>query len=100
MIRTKISSLDLSVAVLVAGLSGAALPQMGFAQSQTDALTQATNHGRWVWSRDHWVWSEKDAAATHGSDIREAGVADVRSSPLHEAGVTLRQTIAVAMSAP
>ena len=98
MIRTRISSLDLGVAVLVGGLSTAALPQM--AQSQTDTLTQAADHGRWVWSRDHWVWSEKDIPDARGTDIKEAGVADVRSSPLHEAGVTLRQTIAVAMSAP
>lgn len=100
MIRTRISSLDLGVAVLVGGLSAAALPQMGFAQSQTDTLAQAANHGRWVWSRDHWVWSEKDIPDARGTDIKEAGVADVRSLPLHEAGVTLRQTIAVAMSAP
>jgi hypothetical protein len=98
MIQTRISSLDFGVVILVAGLS--ALPQTGFAQSQTDTLTQAADHGRWVWSRDHWVWSDKDVVDTRGTDIKEAGVADVRSSPLHEAGVTLRRTIAVAMSAP
>lgn len=98
MIGTKISSLDLGVAVLIAGLSAATLPT--FAQSQTDMITQAADHGRWVWHQDHWVWSEKDVADTRGADIKEAGVADAHSSPLHEAGVTLRRTIAVAMSAP
>lgn len=100
MIRTRISSLDLGVAILVAGLSAAALPQMGFAQSQSDTLAQAADHGRWIWNRDHWVWSDKTIADPRGTDIKDAGVADVRSSPLHEAGVTLRRTIAVAMSAP
>jgi hypothetical protein len=98
MIGTKISSLDVGAAILVTGLSAAALPAV--AQSQTDTVTQAADHGRWVWSRDHWVWSEKTVSDPRGSDIGEAGVADVRNSPLHEAGVTFRRTIAVAMRAP
>lgn len=98
MIGTKISSLDLGVAIFVAGLSAVTFPT--FAQSQIDMVTQAADHGRWVWSKDHWVWSEKTVADLHGSDIKETGVADAHSSPLHEAGLTLRQTIAVAMSAP
>jgi hypothetical protein len=98
MIGTKISSLDLGVAIFIAGLSAATFPS--FAQSQTDMVTQAADHGRWVWSTDHWVWSEKTVADLRGSDIKESGVADVHNSPLHEAGLSLRRTIAVAMSAP
>jgi hypothetical protein len=87
------------VGVLIIGLS-AALPQFGLAQAQTESITHAADHGRWVWSRDHWVWNDRTVEDTHGSDIREAGVADVQSAPLREAGLTLRRMIAVAMSAP
>lgn len=67
---------------------------------QTQSIAQAADHGKWVWSQDHWVWVEKAVTDPRGTDISQAGVADAQGGPLHEAGLTLRRTIAVAMSAP
>jgi len=95
----RVPSLDFCAAILALGLAAVAIPQLGFAQMRADAVTEAATQGRWIWSQDHWVWAEKPLVDIHGTDISETGVAS-HSAPLHEAGLTLRRTIALAMSAP
>ncbi len=98
MVREHIA-LDLGAAVIVLGLTTAVLPQPDAARAQ-DGAVEKSDLGQWVWNRDHWVWAEKTDADLHGTEMREGGVADARSVPLHEAGLTVRRTIALAMSAP
>jgi hypothetical protein len=100
MVRTaeRTPSLVIRTALVVLALLTLGAPQPGLAQTQP--VAQASDHGRWVWNQDHWVWVEKPAADLRGTGISQAGVADAQVGPLREAGLTLRRTIAVAMSAP